>query len=49
MFDLSRHEAVGRNTIEHLDIQLVFSQFDQSATFGFKEYIHSQALRIDEQ
>ena len=49
MFDLSRHEAVGRNTIEHLNIQLVFSQFDQSATFNFKEHIHSQALRIDEQ
>ena len=50
MFDLLRHEAVGRNTVESRTIQVTMDlgQGRQIVTTATEE-IHSQALRIDEQ
>ena len=49
MFDLQRHEAVGRNTIEYHQFQIDIQWPQQTVTRTVDEQIHSQILRIDEQ
>jgi len=49
IFDLQRHEAVGRNTVEQRTIQMTRSSGDFSATQTIDETIQSQVLRIVEQ
>lgn len=49
MFDLQRHEAVGRNTTEYHRIQIEMRLPQQTMTRTIDEHIHSQTLRIDEQ
>ena len=49
MFDLQRHEAVGRNTIEQRTIKINVRNKTFSLTNVIEETVHSQALRIAEQ
>jgi len=48
MFDLQRHEAIGRNTLESRRIEVGFHYEDQAITRTIDETIHSQALRLEE-
>ncbi len=49
LFDLQRHEAVGRNTIENRRIETRISWQNQLLVRTIDEQIHSQALRIVEE
>jgi len=49
MFDLQRHEAVGRNTKEYHRIEIDMRWPQQTVTRTIDERLHSQILRIDEQ
>ena len=49
MFDLQRHEAVGRNSIEHRTIRFERSTADFSAVQTIEEIIQSQTLRVREE
>ena len=49
MFDLSRHEAVGRNTIESRSIRVTLEGPVNTVVIDRKERTHSQVLRIAEQ
>jgi hypothetical protein len=49
MFDLQRHEAVGRNSVEHRTIRLERTTADFSAVQSVSEIIQSQALRVREE
>lgn len=49
MFDLQRHEAVGRNTTEYHRIEIDMQFPQQTVTRTIDEHLHSQTLRIDEQ
>ena len=48
MFDLSRHEAVGRDTVENRTVTMTMDVGDLSIVTTMKEKIHSQVLRIEE-
>ncbi len=48
LFDLSRHEAVGRDTVETRSVDVALSIGDQTINMSMSERIHSQALRIAE-
>ena len=49
LFDLQRHEAIGRNTTEYHRIEISMQLSQQTVKRTIDEYIHSQTLRIDEQ
>ncbi len=49
MFDLTRHEAVGRNSIEQRTVQIKIPIGPRIVLTVIKEHIHSQALRIAEE
>ena len=49
IFDLSRHEAVGRNTVQTTQVQITLTVGDRTLTRTIDETIHGQALRIAEQ
>jgi hypothetical protein len=48
MFDLQRHEAVGRNSTQETQIEMRVRVADQTMTRTINETLQSQALRIEE-
>jgi hypothetical protein len=48
MFDLSRHEAVGRHSTENMRLQVDIQVPNASVQSVVEEVIQSQALRISE-
>lgn len=48
MFDLQRHEAIGRNSTQETQIEMRIKVRDQAMTRSISETIQSQALRIEE-
>ena len=48
LFDLSRHEAVGRNTVEDRTIEVRLDLRGRHFSTIVQERIHSQVLRIAE-
>ena len=47
-FDLSRHEAVGRNTVEQYQTSISFELGDQTVRTVRHDTVHGQLLRIEE-
>ena len=48
MFDLHRHEAIGRNTLEHRLVKIDLRWPKHTITRTIDEHIHSQVIRIAE-
>lgn len=48
LFDLQRHEAVGRNTTQETQIETRVRYQSQAITRTSREFVQSQALRLDE-
>jgi hypothetical protein len=48
MFDLQRHEAVGRNTVEQREFDIRIRTEEAAFTNHIREIIQGQALRLSE-